>query len=163
MNPKEDSQYRAVVLKQNEVKRKHVRKIQGAMVDNIASMDLVDTGEMFRKLRTSNRYRYGELVKTAFRMPKHAIMMEHGAGRGYGGPKGSTWTSPSGERMSTNPSSKGKAGTPPRHERPWFSQAMDAHFPALANELSSESADEMARSADPFNNARKTMNYRINM
>lgn len=112
------------------------------MLDNVEGMGIVDTGATYRNLRVKHDENYGEIDRTAFKMPRSAIMMEKGAGRGW----------------RKNPSAR----TP----RPWFSQAMVKLFPKLADELGKAGADEMAKQIDlrdKPSDARGMTNYRINL
>ena len=100
----------------------------------------------FNKIKTSTSIRDGIIRKITFKFKKTGIYREKGAGRGYGGKKGSTWRNSKGQQVSTNPESLGKAGTGSRPEAPWFNPVIQK----FADDLSVKVADEFVEIA--FNN-----------
>lgn len=100
----------------------------------------------FNKIRTAMRKRDGMINKVTFKFPKTGIYREKGAGRGYGGKKGSKWIDANGVTKTTNPASLGKAGTGKRQAAPWFNPVIEKYADQMANEL----ADQFVEIA--FNN-----------
>lgn len=120
------------------------------MLNNVGGMGIVDTGKTFRRLRTKHSVRDNDIWKTAFRMPRYAIMVEKGAGSGW----------KNGRRIGP------PTGRPPRVARPWFSRAMNKRFPELASKLSEAVATELGKRMDmqdiPYEK-RGINNYRLNV
>lgn len=149
-----------IVIKQNEVKRKFGRKMRADMLGRLRGSIKNGSGESASKFRFKHVLQYGEIDKTQIKTTKQAIMLEHGASRGYGGSKGSKWMSPSQTMMTTNPSSKGKMGTGERPAYPWWTPAVERHLPKLANALAQTGADVAAQHA---NVVPKASNFRIDL
>ena len=98
------------------------------------------------KIKKSFRKRDGLINKVTLKFKKTGIYREKGAGRGYGGSKGSKWIDSKGIQRSTNPNSLGKAGTGNRKAAPWFNPVIEKFADDLANDL----ADQFVEIA--FNN-----------
>lgn len=100
----------------------------------------------FDKIKTATRKRDGLTNKITFKFKKTGVYREKGAGRGYGGKKGSTWVDSKGNKKRTDPASLGKAGTGKRTPAPWFNPVIEK----FADELAAELADQFVEIA--FNN-----------
>lgn len=94
-------------------------------------------------MKVSFKKRAGDLITSiAFNMRRTLFYVRSGAGRGYGGAKGSTWTNAAGDRKHTNPASLGKAGTSPRVEKD-FLKEVDESSAALIDEVALATMDEI--------------------
>lgn len=100
-------------------------------------MGIVDTGMMFRTMRTSLGYDIGgEVERISFKMKRYMILQDKGAGRGYDASGGQL------RRVSPNPSRTGKERT----IRPWFSGYMNENgLRSLADRVASLQADGHAK------------------
>jgi hypothetical protein len=98
------------------------------------------TGLLLRELRVRTGMQYGRVNRITFGFPRYLVMVEKGAGKGYGGKKGSTWST-KGTKRKTNPKSLGRMGSGPRQARPGFNPTMDKRVPILAKMLAEYYAD----------------------
>lgn len=74
---------------------------------------------------------------------RRSLIYPHkGAGKGYGGAKGSRWIDKYGNRKQTNPASLGKAGTGSRQAKPFINDALDG--PAGVEDLADIVAERLA-------------------
>ena len=92
----------------------------------------------FDKITVSTRKSYGMVNRVSIKFKRTGIYSEKGAGRGYGGKKGSKWKNAKGEIKSTNPRSLGKAGTGNRKAKPWFNPVVEQFADQLAEKLADE-------------------------
>lgn len=83
---------------------------------------------------------YGLINKVGFSFPRHGIYIHKGAGRGYGGWRGSKWEKlvREGNRLvgtgimkTTDPESLGKMDWGNRRARRWFDSVMERELPKL--------------------------------
>lgn len=121
----------------------------GALKTNVTAMGAVDTKKLVRTLKTRHSVRDNDIWKTAFIMPLHGVMVEHGAGSGW-----------------KNGRKIGHGSGPHREARPWFSDAMNKLFPDLADSLTKAIADHQQKAiADiPLPGHRTGVNnYRVNI
>ena len=77
------------------------------------------------------RQQQGTVNRISISMPRHAIFVHVGAGKGRGGAKGSTWVNNKGERKTTNPNSIGKMNTGNRTAKEWYNPIIDRELPKL--------------------------------
>lgn len=77
--------------------------------------------------RTGYRHRSGVISRISFKMPRHAIFVHKGVGRG-------------------TPISK--VGQTNRRAKPWFNPVMDESIPDLADAVAEEQADLMINGID---------------
>jgi hypothetical protein len=89
------------------------------------------------------RLKGGIIEIISFRFSRSLIWPHKGAGRGYGGIKGSTWKDKLGITHHTDPKSLGKMGTGNRTAKPWFNDVMEGSegVDQLANIVAEESGD----------------------
>lgn len=94
--------------------------------------------------------RAGDIISVlVFTFRRHLHYVRNGAGRGYGGNKGSTWQNKDGERKRTNTASLGKAGTGVRTAKP-FLDPVDTGVQMLLDDVAEASMDAVFNNA--FNN-----------
>jgi hypothetical protein len=117
-----------------------------ALVAEQAKYGIKHGSDGMDKIKRSFRKRDGMINKVTIKIKKSGIYREKGAGKGYGGKKGSKWIDSKGQQKSTNPNSLGKAGTGTRQAAPWFNPVVEKYADQLANKL----ADEFVEIA--FNN-----------
>ena len=117
-----------------------------ALISEQAKYGIQHGPDGFNKIKTVLRKRDGMINKITFKFSKTGIYREKGAGRGYGGNKGSKWKDAAGNIKTTNPASLGKAGTGKRQPAPWFNPVIEKYADEMANEL----ADQFVEIA--FNN-----------
>jgi hypothetical protein len=84
------------------------------------------TGASLQKIRPGFKYGAGAIEIVSFKFPRSLVWTHKGAGKGMGGPSGSTWVDKLGNTKRTNTNSKGKMGTGNRHAKQWFTQPLDA-------------------------------------
>ena len=82
-----------------------------------------------------------ETRSVGFSLARHGVYLHHGAGRGYGGTTGSSWTDRYGTLKKTNPKSFGKAGTGNRDEEHWFNSVIERNADELADIVAEYSLD----------------------
>lgn len=101
----------------------------GRMLELISTLGIVDTGNLFRRLRYRLRLDYGEVDRISWGLPRYGIMVEKGVGKG----------NPI-ESVSGNGASLGQ-----RSPRKWFSTPLDedAGTKELADLLADLNADKM--------------------
>lgn len=100
----------------------------------IAAMNIGQRGEFLKMLRHSYKYRYGLIDRIGWKVPRYAIMVEKGLGRGVGMKDGVRFDkSKSGKAMQN------------RREKRWFSEVMDAELPRLADIIARERANGLVK------------------
>ncbi len=87
--------------------------------------DSPSTGSSLAKLGVGYKQRDGLISIVSIRVNRSLIYTHKGAGKGFGGVKGSRWIDKFGNRKSTNPASKGKAGSGSRREKPFINDTLD--------------------------------------
>ena len=101
-------------------------KMLAAGLDNMISMSVIDTGELFRKARSKVKYNDNEAELIQLEMPRHGfIQMSQGG-------KGSKATYQNGKRRLTG-------GTP----RPFLRKGVDDNIEELADFVASNYADQL--------------------
>jgi hypothetical protein len=90
------------------------------------------------KIKAITRKREGMINKIKFQFKVSGIYREKGAGRGFGGAKGSKWVNAKGETKTTNPNSFNKQGTGSRQAAPWFNPVAEKVADDLADKLLTE-------------------------
>lgn len=90
------------------------------------------------KIKAVTRKRDGMINKIKFQFKVSGIYREKGAGKGYGGSKGSKWVNANGQLTTTNPNSLNKQGTGNRKAAPWFNPVAEKFADELAEELLTE-------------------------
>lgn len=99
---------------------------------SLAALNVRERGRLLAELKVRYSKRYGQVRSIGYQFPRYGVFVEKGAGRGYGGKKGSQWRT-NGARRRTDPASLGKMGTGRRQAKPWFNPIMDARVGALAD------------------------------
>lgn len=82
-----------------------------------------------------------EVYRVGFRFARHGVHLHYGAGRGYGGEKGSRWMDRLGYLKETAEKSKGKMGIGARQERDWFNPVLEKNLNRLADIAADYCAD----------------------
>lgn len=115
---------------------KQVSKLMriGAM-GGIMNMSLRDKGTLLSSVKNYTREQEGIANRISLSFSRHGVFVEKGAGRGYGGSKGSTWYDSKGKRKTTNPQSFGKMGSGNRRKRPWFNPTVEMILPLLDEQV----------------------------
>lgn len=98
----------------------------------MAGLSVRQTGQLARELKVHFGKRHGQVVNVAYTFPRYAVFVEKGAGRGYGGKKGSQWYT-GGARRRTAKESLGRMGSGNRPAKPFFNPTMDERVSALAD------------------------------
>jgi len=88
-----------------------------------------------------------ETRSVGFSSARHGVCLHYGAGTGFGGNKGSSWTDRHGNLKKTNPASLGKAGTSPRNEAHWFNSVIERNAKELTDITAEYSLDISVRIA----------------
>jgi hypothetical protein len=78
----------------------------------------------------------GVITRIRFIFPKYGVIVEKGAGRGYGGYKGSKWKTAKGIVVSTNPDSLNKMNSGNRKAKEWFNPVIKNFSERLTERLS---------------------------
>lgn len=120
--------------------RKGVTLLKAAIGAQGITHSSPDTQSLVQSIRTRITSTDGIPSRIRFRFKRSGVFVHGGYGRGKGGLRGSTWKTRDGLfTRRTNPNSLGLGGTPPRRPKPWYNPTVEA----LANEISSDLADEM--------------------
>jgi hypothetical protein len=82
-------------------------------------------GPSLQKFTAREYYDHGAVNRIGIRLPRTLIYPHKGAGKGYGGNKGSTWADKYGEKKTTDPDSLGKMGTGNRKAKPFFNDTLN--------------------------------------
>jgi hypothetical protein len=98
----------------------------------LASVGAKNTGRLIREVNVRMGQQFGRANRVTFGFPRYLVFVEKGAGKGYGGKKGSRWNT-NGETRRTNKGSLGKMGAGARPARPTFNPTMDRRVPVLAS------------------------------
>lgn len=80
-----------------------------------------------------DKHYHAEARRVGFRFSRHGVHLHYGAGRGYGGAKGSVWLDRLNYVRRTNPESLGKMGTGAREANDWFNPVLEQHLQQLAD------------------------------
>lgn len=110
----------------------------------LAGIGVRGTSQLIREARVRYAIGFGTINRIGFAFPRHLVHLEKGAGRGYGGRKGSTWFT-RGQRRRTNPKSFGKMNSSERMARPTFNPVMDKRVPVLTAIISTFYGDAATR------------------
>ncbi|MDR6565462.1 hypothetical protein [Chitinophaga ginsengisegetis] len=86
------------------------------------------------------------ITAIVFNLRRSMFYVRAGAGRGYGGAKGSNWTNAEGERKRTDPTSLGKAGISPRAEKDFLKDAAETSQ-SLIDQVALQTMDEIFNQA----------------
>ena len=86
----------------------------------------------------------GIVSKVRIKFDRYGVFVEKGAGRGYGGNKGSKWRGKNGIK-STNKTSLGKMGTGSRTAKPWFNPVLEKQYPKLAKIIAETTANAVVK------------------
>lgn len=89
------------------------------------------TGQLLRELKVRTGLQFGRVFRISFSFPRQLVWLEKGASKGYGGRKGSRWTT-RGTVRRTSKESLGKMGTGRRIAHRIFNSTMDKRVPILA-------------------------------
>lgn len=102
----------------------------------------IDSGELFNSLKSRVRERRDGSITVSFTLPRYGVFLEKGAGRGYGGAKGSSWyrKGDTSKRIKTNPKSLGKMDSGNRKAYPFLNPAIDLKLPDLERTISTSYA-----------------------
>lgn len=91
----------------------------------------------------SYKKRAGDMISSiVLNIRRTLFYVRNGAGRGYGGSKGSVWVNAKGERKATNAESLGKAGTDNRTRKD-FLQSVEESSEALIDTVAVATMDEI--------------------
>ena len=134
------------IEKVNKIIQDATTALLPALVSEQAKYGIKHGSDGMDRIKKSFRKRDGLINKVTLKIKKSGIYREKGAGKGYGGKKGSKWINAKGNQKTTNPESLGKAGTGKRRAAPWFNPVVEKYADQLANQL----ADEFVEIA--FNN-----------
>lgn len=99
------------------------------------------SGDGLDSLKSRTYQSAGEIDHGGFKFDRYLIFIHKGAGRGFGGSRGSTWYDPHGLQRSTNPASLGKMNTGSRHAEEWMNPVLDEDVPKLADIIAGFKAD----------------------
>lgn len=95
-------------------------------------LSIHETGELMKSVSYKMSMNYGQVNRIRLRFQRYGIFVEKGAGRGYGGSKGSKWIDKKSSSHQTNSASLGKMGTGKRKAKPWFNPTMDTDIDKLS-------------------------------
>jgi hypothetical protein len=87
-----------------------------------------------------SKKRDGIIEKSGVKFQRFRVFKEKGAGKGYGGKKGSTWLTSKGESRRTKQESLGRMGTGKRSAQPWINPILKEEVPKLSAELAEVTA-----------------------
>lgn len=130
----------------NQIITEKAQKLAPALVAEQAKYGMQHSSNGIKRVRVDTRKRDGMINKITAKFKRSGIYREKGAGKGYGGAKGSKWINAKGEQKTTNPNSLNKQGTGNRQAAPWFNPVVEK----FADELADELLDEFVEIA--FNN-----------
>lgn len=108
----------------NQDVKSWAQETSGDLLDKISELNIVDTGNLFRRLRHRLGHSFGEVEKISYGFPRYGVFVEKGVGRGR--PVGS-------------PKAK-------QYARPWFNPTLDNRLPDLANRVARHSANLAVKS-----------------
>lgn len=101
------------------------RETESALQANVA----FDTGALEASISSRTKKFYGQIDRISFPFLRYGVFRAKGAGKGYGGSKGSTWYNAKGEKKSTNPESFGKMSTGNREGDDWYAIVIEEQIP----------------------------------
>jgi hypothetical protein len=116
-------------------------KSNGAGMNIVHRSNSPSKGSSLDKLKAKEHFDNGAIDRIGFKMNRSLIWTHKGAGKGYGGSKGSSWRDGQGNRKSTAAASLGKAGSGARTAKPWFSQFIES--PNGVDDLATIAAEEL--------------------
>ncbi len=105
---------------------------RAALRGQVAALNIHRTGALQRMLSIRYRTEHNQVYAVGAQFPRYAVFVEKGAGKGYGGKKGSRWRT-QGKPRRTNPESLGKMGTGNRPAKRWFNPITEARVQDLGN------------------------------
>lgn len=108
----------------NDIARDWSHDTLSMLLDRINSLQIVDSGKLFRQTKYRLGYSFGEVEKVAYGFPRYGVFVEKGVGRGR--PVGSA-------------SAK-------KHARQWFNPTLDDALPKLAQRMAEGKADVAVKS-----------------
>lgn len=126
------------INKVNQVVENRVKDLPSELKASQAQLGIVHGPDGFDKIKTATKKRDGLIYRISVRFKKTGVYSEKGAGRGYGGTKGSKWLDANGNLKSTNPKSLGKQGTGRRKAKPWYNPVIEKFADDLANKVADE-------------------------
>ena len=94
----------------------------------IGSLNIGQTGELLKTIRTNYKLSFGEINAIGFAMTKGGVMTEKGVGKGV-----------------KIDSAKSNGAVIGRHAKPWFTPIMDATVIELADFVASQKADALIK------------------
>jgi hypothetical protein len=109
-----------------------------AFIAEQAKYGMAHSANGINKIKAITRKREGMINKIKFQFRVSGIYREKGAGKGFGGAKGSKWINAKGETKTTNPNSLNKQGTGSRSAADWFNPVAEKLADELAEELLTE-------------------------
>lgn len=124
--------------KVNDVVENMVKDLPSALKASQDKLGIVHGPNGFDKIKTATKKRDGLIYRISVRFKKTGVYSEKGAGRGYGGSKGSKWIDANGKMKSTNKKSLGKQGTGKRKAKEWYNPVIEKFADDLANEVADE-------------------------
>ena len=124
--------------KVNRIILAKTQQLAPALVAEQSKYGMVHSTNGISKVKTTTRKRDGLISKISIIFKKSGIYREKGAGKGYGGAKGSKWVNAKGELKTTNPKSLNKQGTGNREAAPWLNPVVEKFADQLADELLDE-------------------------
>lgn len=101
-------------------------ELEEMLAFEIERLGLRDSDNLIDSLKHNVRYQSGVPESIGVKFARTGIYVARGAGKGFGGTKGSTWRTSKGEKRRTNPESLGKAGTGTRQEADWITAPFSA-------------------------------------
>jgi len=116
------------------------KKATSALKSSVSALieNDIELSDSIRPNLYSNKY--GEYNRIGFSFKREGIYVHQGAGRGFGGTKGSKWIH-KGVVRTTNPESFGRMGSGGRTEKKWFDPTIKAMLPELADIVANYCAD----------------------
>lgn len=91
------------------------------------------SGDGLDSLKMKTHQTMGEIDGSGFKFNRYLVFVHKGAGRGFGGAKGSKWIGPDGKLKSTMATSLGKMNSGSHKAEPWLNPVLDAEVPKLAD------------------------------
>ena len=105
-----------------------------ALQGSLSAIGAVDSGEGRASIRNQVKHYSDGSSGISFKFLRRLVYIEKGAGKGYGGTKGSQWRH-NGQKKTTNPNSFGKMGTGRRPARPWFNPVIRMQVRIIRREV----------------------------
>lgn len=105
--------------------------------------DSPSPGDSLGEMKVSfSRRSFDMITAIRYSLRRPLFYTLHGAGRGQGGKKGSTWYTADGDRRKTDPASLGKAGTGSREAKP-FLDSITRDADKLMDDVAGATMDEI--------------------